>query len=156
QMLKIPAMKNCEMPGFTCYKVKSGDSLWSIGQKFGVSWRKIAVINKIANPSNLQPGTVLSIPTDGNLAPSQQVNTLDVGDHVRIKSDAMYYYAGRRIPDWVKTDYTYYVAAVLYNGKPVYLGDKRSVLLGKRQNNMTGVIEPGFNTWVNEDILEKV
>lgn len=43
------------------YTVKSGDTLSEIGQKFGVSWRKLAEINNLSNPNKLSIGQVLKI-----------------------------------------------------------------------------------------------
>ena len=46
------------------YEVVSGDSLSKIGQRFGVSWKKIFEANKdqISNPDLIQPGWKLKIP----------------------------------------------------------------------------------------------
>lgn len=44
------------------YVVKSGDTLSSIGAKFGVSWQQIAAANPGINPNNLRIGQELYIP----------------------------------------------------------------------------------------------
>ncbi len=46
----------------TTYVVKPGDTLSSIGLKFGVSWTAIAAANGITNPNLIYPGTTLIIP----------------------------------------------------------------------------------------------
>lgn len=49
------------------YTVKSGDRLSVIAKKVtgqSSTWREIAAFNSIDNPRNLQPGTVLAIPTE--------------------------------------------------------------------------------------------
>jgi LysM repeat protein len=44
------------------YKVKSGDTLSSIGAEFGVAWQEIAKVNKIRSPYRIVRGQVLVIP----------------------------------------------------------------------------------------------
>lgn len=44
------------------YTVKSGDTLWGIGQKYRVNYMKIALANNIASPYIIRPGQVLKIP----------------------------------------------------------------------------------------------
>ena len=158
QTLKIPSSDNYDDDAVR-YTVQSGDSLWEIGKRFSVDYRILARVNRIANPEDLAVGQIILIPKDSTPSmPSETPNQTQfkTGEHVAIKPSATEYYAGRRIPDWVKNDYTYYITATAYNGQPVMLGGKRSVLLGKRQNNLTGLVEPGINTWVNEDILQRV
>jgi LysM repeat protein len=45
------------------YTVQAGDSLYTIGLKFGVSWQSIASANNISSPYTIYPGQVLVIPT---------------------------------------------------------------------------------------------
>ena len=47
--------------GYVTYTVKRGDTLWAIGQKFGVSYQRIAAINGIRNPNLIYPGQVFRI-----------------------------------------------------------------------------------------------
>lgn len=44
------------------YTVKSGDTLWGIGQKYQVNYMKIAQENNISSPYIIRPGQVLKIP----------------------------------------------------------------------------------------------
>lgn len=46
------------------HTVKSGDTLSAIGQRYGVSWQKIAKVNKIKNPDLIYPGQTFVIPED--------------------------------------------------------------------------------------------
>lgn len=46
----------------TSYTVKAGDSLYTIGQLFGVSWVEIAEANGLVNPNHIIPGQLLKIP----------------------------------------------------------------------------------------------
>lgn len=46
----------------TTYTVKSGDSLYSIGIKYGVNWKDIAKTNNLEEPYNLTVGQELKIP----------------------------------------------------------------------------------------------
>lgn len=43
------------------YTVKAGDSLWKIGQKFGIPYLDIAKINNIPSPYVIRPGQVLKL-----------------------------------------------------------------------------------------------
>lgn len=50
-------------PAVKTYTVKKGDTLSEIGQRFGVSWHKIAEVNNIENPDLIYPGQVFKIPS---------------------------------------------------------------------------------------------
>jgi spore germination protein len=52
----------------TEYTVKSGDWVFKIARQFGVDPQEIIDFNSLTNPSNLEPGMVLKIPSAG--APS--------------------------------------------------------------------------------------
>jgi LysM repeat protein len=61
------------------YTVQPGDSLWSIGQKFGVSWQSIAQANGISYPYIIYVEQVLTIPGSlGGVTNSQY--TVQPGD----------------------------------------------------------------------------
>lgn len=49
--------------GVTEYTVKSGDWIFKIARQFGVDPQEIIDFNNLTNPSNLEPGTVLKIPS---------------------------------------------------------------------------------------------
>ena len=53
------------------YKVKSGDSLSSIGYCYGVSWPRLAALNGMDGKSILKPGMVLRLPDDALETPRQ-------------------------------------------------------------------------------------
>jgi hypothetical protein len=44
------------------YTVKSGDNLWSIAQRYGISVQEIAALNGITNVDLIYPGQVFKIP----------------------------------------------------------------------------------------------
>lgn len=46
------------------YTVQSGDTLATIGEKYGVEWKKIAQINKIEEPYTVKTGQKLIIPVE--------------------------------------------------------------------------------------------
>ena len=48
-------------------RVGRGDTLYSIGRRLGISWRKIAVANNISAYNRLMPGKKLVIPWDGKV-----------------------------------------------------------------------------------------
>ena len=69
----------------TAYEVMKGDTLTSIGQKFGVTTKAILAINTIANPDSLTEGQKLMIPAK---PPIQLVVTpvrATLGESVRLK-----------------------------------------------------------------------
>lgn len=47
------------------YRVRSGDTLFSIGRQFGVSAYRIADANGLRNPNNIYAGQILYIPSGG-------------------------------------------------------------------------------------------
>lgn len=49
--------------GVTEYTVKSGDWIFKIARQFGVDPQEIIDLNNLTNPSQLEPGTVLKIPS---------------------------------------------------------------------------------------------
>ena len=55
------------------YTVKSGDNLWMIGQKLGISYLEIAKENNISSPFVIRPGQVLVIPKKGQTVSSPVV-----------------------------------------------------------------------------------
>ena len=55
--------------GEQSYTVQKGDTLASIGRKFGVSWKKIQEVNQLANPNMIRPGQKIMIPAGGSAAP---------------------------------------------------------------------------------------
>ena len=60
QILKIPAKLAATT---TNYKVKSGDTLYSIANKYGVKVQSIVTANKLASANVITVGQVLKIPT---------------------------------------------------------------------------------------------
>ncbi|MDX1683354.1 MAG: LysM domain-containing protein, partial [Phycisphaeraceae bacterium] len=52
-------------PATDTYKVKKGDTLWSIAQRHygdGKRWREIASANNISDPGKLRVGQTLTLP----------------------------------------------------------------------------------------------
>lgn len=52
--------------GSTKYIVKKGDTLWTIAEKAyksGFNYKDVVAYNKIANPSTIEPGTIILLPT---------------------------------------------------------------------------------------------
>lgn len=47
---------------FFLYEVQNGDTLSEIGQRFGVSWRRIAQLSRVAISAHIEPGWILIIP----------------------------------------------------------------------------------------------
>ncbi|MGB9592704.1 MAG: LysM peptidoglycan-binding domain-containing protein [Anaerolineae bacterium] len=51
------------------YVVKPGDTLYSIATRYGISWQTLASVNRILNPSLLQVGQRLIIPSGATTPP---------------------------------------------------------------------------------------
>lgn len=47
---------------FLEYKVKSGDTLFNVSQKFNINWTTLSTLNNIKSPFTLKPGQILKIP----------------------------------------------------------------------------------------------
>ena len=62
QKLKIPTTGRRKFTGYIKYKVKRGDTLSEIAQKFGVSVKEIARLNHLKKPYRLRAGQILKIP----------------------------------------------------------------------------------------------
>lgn len=52
---------NNEIYNNLTYTVKRGDTLWAIGKRYGVNYKRIAYVNGIKNPRWIYPGQVLKI-----------------------------------------------------------------------------------------------
>jgi LysM repeat protein len=68
QILKIPTSVSSSpavttSPTIRTYTVKSGDTLWGIASKLGVSATSLATLNGITNPNLLRVGQVLKVPS---------------------------------------------------------------------------------------------
>ncbi len=60
------------------YTVKDGDTLWSIAEEklgSGFEWKQIADTNNISDPTNVNPGTKLTIPKNEQIAQVQVQET---------------------------------------------------------------------------------
>ncbi len=70
-----------EEPAFQEYTVRSGDTIWQISRRFGVSMQDIIDLNNITNASRIYPGQVLRIPVPTQPpAPGQRVYVVRPGD----------------------------------------------------------------------------
>lgn len=57
------------------YPVRSGDTLSGIGGRFGVSHERLADINGIDDPRELQVGQIIKVPYNGSATPRRSPNT---------------------------------------------------------------------------------
>ena len=58
------------------YTVRPGDTLYDISLAYGISWKELAELNKIKDPTKMQVGTKLRLPADAKL------RTLEPGETI--------------------------------------------------------------------------
>jgi len=56
------------------YMIDRGDTLRTIGERFGVSWQTLATVNNIPNPNMISAGMVITIPPAGTVATTTVTN----------------------------------------------------------------------------------
>lgn len=61
------------------YRVRKGDSLYTIGFRFGLDWREIARINSISTPYTIYPDQVLKLVTSASSSTAGQPSTMASG-----------------------------------------------------------------------------
>ena len=94
QVLKLPGSAD-DTPDASqtpdTYTVQKGDSLYSIGNRLGVSWSELAVANSIAPPYIIYAGQVLKVPGGTEqVATSYAVKTEDAADEGDTDYQALY------------------------------------------------------------------
>jgi LysM repeat protein len=62
--------------------VQAGESLFSIGQLYGVPWGEIAAANEIENPDLLSVGQELIIPVAASFSPPPGVHVVQTGESI--------------------------------------------------------------------------
>ncbi len=84
-MITIPSSISFgqELPKGPVYVVQSGDSLWGIAQRFGVSMTELANINNITDPNQLTEGMTLVIPGLEGLSGKLNTQTVKYGESLR-------------------------------------------------------------------------
>ena len=63
------------VPADGLYRVRRGDSLWSLARRFGVSQQDLAELNRLASPHQLRAGQVIQIPGGAATAKAGKVRT---------------------------------------------------------------------------------
>lgn len=74
QILRLPAMGGAANYPRT-YRIDIGDTLRSIGERFGVTWQQIAAYNNIATPNYVEAGLLITIPPVNYVIPEPVVVT---------------------------------------------------------------------------------
>ena len=79
QVLKIPTEEENEITTTNTYTVKSGDSLYSIAQKYGTTVNELKTLNNLTS-NTLSIGQVLKIPTEEEKETTTNTYTVKSGD----------------------------------------------------------------------------
>lgn len=74
-------------PLSTAYFVKSGDTLWSISIKLGVSLDNLLSVNKLTAKSLIKPGEKLTIPTGSSISSNLKSNSTPAAPAVSTSPD---------------------------------------------------------------------
>lgn len=111
------------------YTIVKGDTLSSIGKKFGVDYKTIASYNNISNPNVIYIGQVIKIPAGIIGKPSTNIN---VGSKVRVKNGARSY-TNERLATFVYQK-TYDVISI--NGDRVVIGIGSAVTAAVNKNDL--------------------
>lgn len=70
--------------GYDLYRVKAGDTLWTIAGEAGTSVKTLRVANPHVEPENLRAGAVLTVPFDFDVVPTDTPMTSELlGDVLR-------------------------------------------------------------------------
>lgn len=103
-----------------------------------------------------QPGAATD-PSENDTPTGAQDYVPAVGDRIKILPEAERYYpGGSRIPQWVKDDYIHVITQILFRGKPVQKGGKTCVLLGKKIAVGGTEVIAGINTWIDQQLIQKL
>lgn len=121
--------------GVITYTVQPGDTLWDIGQKYGVDYHEIAEQNGISDPSLISVGQVLTI---GGTAPAEvkSDNGLAVGDMVKVDRYAPVYGCVYQFDPWV------YDALMFVRD----LDGDRAIISSVKEGPITGPVDKKYLT----------
>lgn len=67
----------------TYHKVQRGETLYKIGLKYGMTWKRIAEANKLANPNKIYAGQTLCIPGEASTEGNQYVRVIKADVNIR-------------------------------------------------------------------------
>lgn len=93
--LKKKAEPNPQPQTGDTYTVKSGDTLWAISRRHGMTVNDLKALNGLKSDI-IHPGDILKV------RKSTETPDLRVGQKVKIKQSASNYATGETIPSWVK------------------------------------------------------
>ena len=114
--------------GNSYYRVRSGDTLYSIGRQYGVSAYRIADANGLSNPNHIYAGQVLYIPS-GGYGDCYNWDCRDGGNNTihRVRYGETLYSIGRQY-----NVHPNHIAEVnnLYNPNYIYVGQRLRIPSG--------------------------
>ncbi|NPV85075.1 MAG: LysM peptidoglycan-binding domain-containing protein [Anaerolineae bacterium] len=128
------------LPQCSWYTVLPGDTLSSIGARFGVPWTYLAIINNLVNPHWIYPGQVLCISAVSNVS---QSSTPPSSYHIVQAGETLSSIAQKYGLNWLDLAAINKIPPpyIIYVGQPILLygGSTAPVSSGGR----THVVQPG-------------
>jgi len=100
------------------YTVQSGDSLFTIAQRFGVTVETIATLNQIADPSLIRVGQVLLIPDAAGISSVAALGRIEARPGDTLGAVALRYGLA---PDVLTTLNSISITSRLFPGQPIFL-----------------------------------
>lgn len=97
-IMRVHTVENPDEDNFTIYTIRSGDTLSEIASKYGMSLSELLDWNPeyITNPNVIYEGQIVKVK-------KPIITLIEVGDIVKIKKDAKYYYGVNTvIPEYCK------------------------------------------------------
>lgn len=112
---KTPAKKPAKAePKYNEYTVKKGDTLTAIAEKYGTTWRTLAVVNNIADPDVITVGQKIKVPAKADAKPAEKSEP-KAGEAIELRNAPLYATAYADAPTSRRVTGTFY----FYDGQKI-------------------------------------